>query len=991
MSRPWVVFLLVAVSLLIVLGSQASAATRPGDANGDGMVDMADYVIWFNNYAKTGATLATGDFDGSGLVDMNDYAIWYNNYAAGGGESKMCNIKIVTDSSPDYTDMPSLVRSITDNWATTHEKCWAMFYWNHIARRQTNPMKLHGYELLDPIRQFNDFGYTMCSTISGINSTIFTYMGLPIRYWEIGNHTVMEVMYEDGRYHMHDNSLSAMYTKCDGTGVDPKRYFGPSTGSLVTCGVADVSVDGSCPRSGNVLTPHHNARYHCVFGTSPDGFLEGADTSRTLASEGNSFDSGAIHYQSQYLDQDWGHRYVLNLRQHETYVRYSHTMGDTKDYYQPDPPPDGPDPEAKNYRYHIRGNGQWVFTPPLNAVGMTSDAVSTTGMQIMASGTGLQPAQVNQAGEIVYKIEGANVITSIKIEGTFKRATSGDVNAVDISVNNGLTWTNVWTNSTTGTAIQTINVCDPANGNYEALFKIRLLGQTAVTNAQLTTLKFTTITMINNKTQPKLRFGRNTVYVDKADQTGTVEIWPRLEGYNYRDYSVAESNIAAADVPANGSVGLSLPKVWAANTGQEAYIVFKVDTPGPMSKLVYGGRLYNRGAGAHIDFLHSFDNGATWTQDYTMTDTSAPWDLIHYETITNIPLRTKSALVKYRWNSQAASQNDCGLYATRMEANYWPGDSIARPLEVKYTWKERQTDYTTITRSHAQLVPSLPYSYVINVGGADHPVMESLQVNVQGAAGAVTYGYSDGIDVGGTKFQDRWVTLGNILSAGKPYVSTAVSRTNWGANDTGGVRLTDNVVPSNYGGGGTYAYGPLWQQVDAPKTTIDLGSAKTCGAYRIHTSGYPQWDAMKGAWQDIVEVQTSTDNVNFAHAGTFNFNLRWKDLPANYMWNDDETFTAFNFELITTPVTARYVKFIMTPWKGAQTRSMSVCELQVLDNITYTPFDLKLAPPPAFPGGGAGGGSSPGVSSPVVKKPVNKPPAGPSRSVTPVLIRKKAK
>jgi hypothetical protein len=151
---------------------------------------------------------------------------------------------------------------------------------------------------------------------------------------------------------------------------------------------------------------------------------------------------------------------------------------------------------------------------------------------------------------------------------------------------------------------------------------------------------------------------------------------------------------------------------------------------------------------------------------------------------------------------------------------------------------------------------------------------------------------------------------------------------------------------------------------------------------------------MKGAWQDIVEVQHSTDNVSFVHTGTFNFNLRWKDLPANYMWNDDETFTAFNFELITAPVTARYVKFNMWPWKGAQTRSMSVCELEVLDSITYTPFDLKLAPPPAFAGGGGGGGSSPGVAvpqAPRVKKPANKAPAGPSRSVTPVLIRKNSK
>src|SRR5688572_5488552 len=45
------------------------------------------------------------------------------------------NLKIVTDASPDYADLPSMVHSITSKWQTPEEKCWATFYWNHIARR----------------------------------------------------------------------------------------------------------------------------------------------------------------------------------------------------------------------------------------------------------------------------------------------------------------------------------------------------------------------------------------------------------------------------------------------------------------------------------------------------------------------------------------------------------------------------------------------------------------------------------------------------------------------------------------------------------------------------------------------------------------------------------------------------------------------------------------------------------------------------------------
>src|SRR5437667_7375740 len=134
---------------------------------------------------------------------------------AGRVSAQVCNLKIVTDASPDYTDMRSLIHSITDQWPTPAEKCWALFYWNHIARRQTHPMMLHGLELTDPIRQFNDYGYTQCSTISGINCGIWHNLGLPVRFWDISLHTVPEVFYDHG-WHMYDNSMSALYTLCDG-------------------------------------------------------------------------------------------------------------------------------------------------------------------------------------------------------------------------------------------------------------------------------------------------------------------------------------------------------------------------------------------------------------------------------------------------------------------------------------------------------------------------------------------------------------------------------------------------------------------------------------------------------------------------------------------------------------------------------------------------------------------------------------------------------
>ena len=43
----------------------------------------------------------------------------------------------------------------------------------------------------------------------------------------------------------------------------------------------------------------------------------------------------------------------------------------------------------------------------------------------------------------------------------------------------------------------------------------------------------------------------------------------------------------------------------AARAGEEASVVFKVDTPRDMTRLVYGGRLYNRAPRSRIDWPRS--------------------------------------------------------------------------------------------------------------------------------------------------------------------------------------------------------------------------------------------------------------------------------------------------------------------------------------------------------------------------------------------------
>ena len=48
----------------------------PGDANGDGTVDGADFLIWNDSKFTTGNDWTTGDFNGDGATDGSDFLLW---------------------------------------------------------------------------------------------------------------------------------------------------------------------------------------------------------------------------------------------------------------------------------------------------------------------------------------------------------------------------------------------------------------------------------------------------------------------------------------------------------------------------------------------------------------------------------------------------------------------------------------------------------------------------------------------------------------------------------------------------------------------------------------------------------------------------------------------------------------------------------------------------------------------------------------------------
>lgn len=70
---------LTAIAIMIATTSVSLAA--PGDADGNNVVNSADYIVWSDNFgAIQPIGPAEGDFNFDGLTDGLDYLVWSDNY-----------------------------------------------------------------------------------------------------------------------------------------------------------------------------------------------------------------------------------------------------------------------------------------------------------------------------------------------------------------------------------------------------------------------------------------------------------------------------------------------------------------------------------------------------------------------------------------------------------------------------------------------------------------------------------------------------------------------------------------------------------------------------------------------------------------------------------------------------------------------------------------------------------------------------------------------
>ena len=129
------------------------------------------------------------------------------------------NIKVLSDKVPDVSSLEAWKKSFIKDEMSDKEKALAVFN-TEVTFQQADapPFEYLQREdsVLDPIKLFNVYGYTLCSVSSANMMCLARYVGLPARCFTINNHVVPEFFY-DRAWHMFDADLIEYFPKADGS------------------------------------------------------------------------------------------------------------------------------------------------------------------------------------------------------------------------------------------------------------------------------------------------------------------------------------------------------------------------------------------------------------------------------------------------------------------------------------------------------------------------------------------------------------------------------------------------------------------------------------------------------------------------------------------------------------------------------------------------------------------------------------------------------
>ena len=673
--------------------SSTYTSVAPGDANCNGVVDMADYAVWFNNYGQPGRW-QDGDFDGNGIVDMNDYALWFNNYGlSSGAVGVVTNVKVMSDKNPQDVSSPAAwKKSFIAPGMTDREKaqaCWrTMVMYQH---QDSVPYEyLQNYdEVCDPLKMANVYGYSFCSVVAAEVAVLARYAGLEARNRGIAGHNVCELKWSN-TFHMVDSSLINWFTR-------------PDTGDLA--GVSDIIGAVSTWLAANpgykdnltALTNYQKANGWTQWQTGGPALLASCtfyDATGWWPAKTHGWYSTMLEYDGDSnIDVEdgasMGYSVNIQLRPGEVITRNWFNSGL---HVGPSTPGSLTDVNGSGDMVYCPaygdiapgriGNGTHVYTVPLGDAefryaAWRFDNLATQGQD--GRTPALHLSNTSQDGYLEIRMPSSYVYLTGNLTFNAVVAGGGQID-VKYSDNNGTSWKNV-ANYTSG-GVKSINIKTFCFRRYDYRLRFMLRGN----GTGIDTMTISHDIQHSQRPLPAMLQGDNAITFTALPQEATVTIEGSPKSGNsafqvvYTDYSPATYNLSLYPPGYNGS---------------GCYLTHTVSTPGDMKRVRIFSFYRARSTGDKWDIAISYDGGATWTAvgtcpSFKPNDDSK--DYSKYFEVTDVPAGVRSA--KVRW--LGSQVNTLQMYNHRIDADYVAPYGGYRPVKITYQWKENGVDKSDV-------------------------------------------------------------------------------------------------------------------------------------------------------------------------------------------------------------------------------------------------------------------------------------------------------
>jgi hypothetical protein len=829
------------------------------------------------------------------------------------------NLRIVSDSVPDWSSREKFVASALSNWRTDEEKALAQFRWMHRCRRVGSCAIEDSRPVLDPVLFFNSYGITYCSMISQINCSLWEAWGKKGRCVDLPGHVVSEVLFDD-RWHMFDNDFC--------------NYFINEEGEIASAGELGASrIHGDIE---NLRPGEYYVFDHCPTASAPRGHIFQGPNSWWLIDVARDWYPSArkVLPRLNTTGAHAGHRHILGIRPNERYTRHWRPLGTGKTYARL--LPNGKDPATTDGSPLInsRGNGEWVWTPNL-----ADESVLFASENAECGKDGVKAKKDDRPAQAVFRVMAANIVTSARMS-----AGCAGIVAFSVSGNGGLSWSQLKTVTDEAGRVSA-DLGDAVGGRLEYLVRAELKPGTV-----LESLAINTFTQCNPRTLPALRLGRNTIAAVSDEHMEYVTFNPRLSSDQHADELFA----------AEGWQSNRNPREWdpSIRSVDKAKATLKAETPRDIRRVRMACTAMMTEPSGEMQL--SVNDGTGWKQLDQIEFHGAPYDSRHSVETRDFRSGTRELSMQYAMDS--GGNGFVNIFA---EVGYEPAGSFM-PYDVTYCWSEFR-DGEWVERRHMERVSDTNHHYAVNVGGMRPPRMNWIRLE---PAGTAARGYSDGEDVG-TRFarESYRLAYGNNVSVGCPY---QVSRAAGPAFPDAGRHLT-NMPPDRLLTDGFIGESSVWKldriNLKGPKNearvgelvvwepggpvtiTVDLGKRRKVGAARVCAIQPNE----KVLYPSRMIVETSADGRLYTLAGE----AKWDDCffpPGDQMqWEGFDSpvyeslpaggMISYRFPILFEKrVKARYVRFRLEP-PSDPSAGMGLYEVDAWDRADKETWDERIALP----------------------------------------------